>query len=132
MSTPGGRRKLRNSWRAKLRKPSLPRLQAVPESMVKRLGPGLMIIPTALEVDAMIRKIPRGKVCTMAEIRRRLAHWHNADVACALVTGIFLRIVAEAAEEDRAAGSARVTPYWRVVGEDGRLNPKFPGGTAVQ
>ena len=54
------------------------------------------------------------------------------DVTCPLVTGIFLRIVAEATEEDRMAGKSESTPYWRVVGEDGRLNQKFPGGMERQ
>jgi alkylated DNA nucleotide flippase Atl1 len=88
----------------------------------------MMLIPTALEVDGMIRKIPRGQVSTLAEIRKRLARWHDVDVTCPLVTGIFLRIVAEAAEEDRLAGKSEITPYWRVVSKDGRLNAKFPGG----
>jgi alkylated DNA nucleotide flippase Atl1 len=100
--------------------------------MAGRLGHGMMLIPTALEVDAMIRKIPRGQVSTLAQIRKRLARWHNAEVTCPLVTGIFLRIVAEAAEEDRAAGRADITPYWRVVREDGRLIAKFPGGVERQ
>jgi alkylated DNA nucleotide flippase Atl1 len=100
--------------------------------MAKRLGTGMMLIPTALEVDAMVRKIPRGEVRTLAQIRKRLAHWHNVDVTCPLVTGIFLRIVAEAAEEDRQAGRADITPYWRVVRDDGRLNAKFPGGVERQ
>ena len=49
-----------------------------------------------------------------------------------LVTGIFVRIAAEAAEEDAAAGKTEITPYWRVVKEDGSLNPKFPGGVQRQ
>ena len=120
------------SWRAKLHKPVQPRLIPVPDGMAKRLGHGMMLIPTALEVDAMIRKIPRGQVSTLAQVRRRLARWHNVDVTCPLVTGIFLRIVAEAAEEDRGAGRHEITPYWRVVRDDGRLNPKFPGGVEAQ
>jgi hypothetical protein len=80
----------------------------------------------------MIRKIPRGWVATLAEIRARLAHWHHVDVTCPLVTGIFLRIVAEAAEEDRRAGRAHIIGYWRVVGRDEQLNPKFPGGKLEQ
>ena len=122
----------KTSWRAKLHKPMLPKLVAVPEGMAKRLGSGMMLIPTALEMDAMIRKIPRGEVSTLAQIRKRLARWHNADVTCPLVAGIFLRIVAEAAEEDRLTGRPDITPYWRVVGEDGRLNAKFPGGVERQ
>ena len=122
----------RASWLAKLHKPVQPKLVPVPDGMTKRLGHGMMLIPTALEVDAMIRKIPRGQVRTLAQIRQRLATWHNVDVTCPLVSGIFLRIVAEAAEEDRRAGRSDITPYWRVVREDGRLNTKFPGGTEMQ
>lgn len=121
-------RKSKMSWRAKLHKPVLPKLVPVPEGMTKRLGSGLMLIPTALEIDAMIRKIPRGQVSTLSQVRRKLARWHNVDVTCPLVTGIFLRIVAEAAEEDRLAGKQDITPYWRVVREDGRVNGKLPGG----
>ena len=110
----------------------LPKLVSVPDRMAKGLGDGMMLIPTALEVDAMIRKIPRGDVSTLAQIRKRLAHWHNVDVTCPLMTGIFLRIVAEAAEEDRLLGKLDITPYWRIVGEDGKLNAKFPGGVERQ
>ena len=124
--------KSRTSWRAKLHKPVLPKLVPVPEGMTKRLGRGMMLIPTALEVDAMIRKIPRGQVSTLAQLRKRLARWHNVDVTCPLVTGIFLRIVAEAAEEDRLAGKPDIAPYWRVVREDGKMNAKFPGGAETQ
>ena len=124
--------KSKTSWRAKLHKPMRPKLVRVPDGMAKRWGDGIMLIPTALEVDAMIRKIPRGQVCTLAQIRKRLAQWHNVDVTCPLVAGIFLRIVAEAAEEDRLAGKREVTAYWRVVRDDGRLNEKFPGGVEAQ
>lgn len=132
MPSPRAQWKTRISWRAKLHKPMLPKLVCVPDGMAKRLGHGVMLIPTALQVDAMIRKIPCGQVTTLAQIRRRLASWHNADVTCPLVTGIFLRIVAEAAEEDRLAGRTEITPYWRVVGDNGRLNAKFPGGVEAQ
>ena len=39
---------------------------------------------------------------------------------------------AEAAEEDRGAGKKQVTPYWRVVRDDGGMNEKFPGGPTAQ
>ena len=124
--------KPKTSWRAKLQKPMQPKLVPISVAMARRLGRGMMVIPTALEVDAMVRKIPPGQVTTLAEIRRRLARWHRVEVACPLVTGIFLKIVAQAAEEDLIEGREDVTPYWRIVGEDGRLNPKFPGGVALQ
>lgn len=122
----------RTSWRAKLHKPMQPKLVPISDGLAKRLGHGMMVIPTALELDAMIRKIPFGKVSTLAQVRKRLAKWHNVEVACPLVTGIFLKIVAEAAEEDRLEGKSEITPYWRVVRDDGRLNAKLPGGAAAQ
>ncbi|MBU1706610.1 MGMT family protein, partial [bacterium] len=41
-------------------------------------------------------------------------------------------IAAEAAEEDRANGKTRITPYWRVLKSDGSLNEKYPGGVKSQ
>jgi alkylated DNA nucleotide flippase Atl1 len=29
-------------------------------------------------------------------------------------------------------GKKRVTPYWRVIRDDGSLNEKFPGGVKAQ
>jgi hypothetical protein len=124
--------KTKTSWRAKLHKPMQPKLVPISNAMAKRFGHGMMLIPTALQVDAMIRKIPRGQLATLAQIRQRLARWHRVEITCPLVTGIFLRIVAEAAEEDRQAGRPEIAPFWRVVGAAGELNPKFPGGIDEQ
>ena len=35
-------------------------------------------------------------------------------------------------KEDLGAGKEGVAPYWRVVQNDGGLNPKFPGGVEAQ
>lgn len=69
---------------------------------------------------------------TVLQLRGELARKSKVDVACPLTTGIFVRIAAEAAEEERRAGKRLVTPYWRVLNHEGRLNPKFPGGTEAQ
>jgi len=45
---------------------------------------------------------------------------------------MFIRMVAEAAEEDRRAGKKRITPYWRTIKENGDLNEKFPGQARAQ
>ena len=103
----------------------------IPERM-SPFGKGTMLIPTPMLVDELIRKVPKGKLITVGELRRKLASNFATDVACPLTTGIFVRIAAEAAEEDRANGKQRVTPYWRVIKDDGSLNPKFPGGVALQ
>jgi hypothetical protein len=119
------------SWRAKLEKPQEPRLVAVPPKM-SRFGAGMMLIPTPKLIDELIRKIPKGKLATVSELRRKLAADFKADVTCPLTTGIFVRIAAEAAEEDREQGRKRITPYWRVVKDDGSFNPKLPGGVTQQ
>lgn len=75
----------------------------------------------------------RGKqLVTVSAIRSRLARDNRVDTACPLTTGIFVRIAAEAAEEDLRSGRKQVAPYWRVIRDDGSLNEKFPGGTKAQ
>lgn len=64
--------------------------------------------------------------------REKLAQVFKVDVTCPITTGIFVRIAAEAAEEDLRKGKRRVTPYWRVVRDDGSLIDKFPGGVKAQ
>jgi hypothetical protein len=122
----------RTSWREKLEKKQEPKLVDVPPSMQRQLGCGKMLIPRPLDVDALIRTVPRGRLVTVNQIRAQLAAEHAADVTCPLTTGIFIRIASEAAEEDRRAGKSRLTPYWRVLREGGRLNEKFPGGIEAQ
>lgn len=89
-----------------------------------------MLIATPKLIDALVRQIPSGRLATVAQIMARLAKDHKCDSTCPMTTGIFLRIVAEVAEEDSGAGRKQVTPYWRVIKTDGSLNDKFPGGTA--
>ena len=124
--------KTRTSFREKLHKPQAPKIVPVPLKMQKTCGTGTMLIPRPLDVDALIREVPRGRVITMGELRNRLARDAGADTACPLCVGIFVSIAAEAAEEDRAAGRKRITPYWRVVRNDGSMNPKFSGGAEAQ
>ena len=121
----------RTRWREKLEKPQQPKIVNVPPKM-SRFGDGTMLIPTPKLVDDLIRMVPKGKLVTVGELRRKLSKDFGTDVTCPLTTGIFVRIAAEAAEEDRANGKKRITAYWRVVKDDGRLNPKFPGGVAQQ
>ena len=124
--------KTRMSWREKLEKQQEPRIVNIPPKMVKRLGKGKMLIPKPLDVDALIQKVKKGKLVTQNQIREKLAKDYNVNCTCPITTGIFIRIVAEAAEEDLRKGKKQVTPYWRMVGLDGSLNPKFPGGVKKQ
>ena len=121
----------RTRWREKLEKPQEPKVVQIPPKM-SRFGKGTMLIPTPMLVDELIRKVPKGKLITSSELRRKLASDFATNVTCPLTTGIFVRIAAEAAEEDRTNGKRRLTPYWRVVKDDGGLNPKYPGGVDAQ
>ncbi len=115
------------SWRAKLERVLPSHGTIEPGRQGER-----MLIPRPLDVDAAMRSIRKGHVLTMGELRARLASAAGAQTTCPMCTGIFARIAAEAAEEDRRAGRARITPYWRLVRDDGSMNDKFPGGASAQ
>ena len=118
--------KTRKSWREKLETGQEPKVVDDPR------GRGKMLIPRPLDVDALMRRIEKGRLVTVDQIRGRLAKDYGADSTCPLCTGIFLRIAAETAEEDLTRGVKQITPYWRVIKADGSLNEKFPGGVDAQ
>ena len=122
------------TWRQKLEHehPNHGKIVPVPPHMQKAFGKGTMLIPRPRDVEAIMRGVKKGKVILRAQIRRKLAAEGRADSACPLSTGLFIRIVAEAAEEDRRSGKKRVTPYWRTLKDDGSLDAKFPGGVQAQ
>ena len=122
------------SWREKLGNPpkGLPKVVSGSSKWEKRFGGKNVLIATPLLVDELIRKIVRGKLVTIRQIRERLARDFQADSTCPLTTGIFIRIVSEVAEEDLRMGKREITPYWRVVRDDGGLNDKYPGGVEAQ
>lgn len=122
----------KKTWQEKLTGAHPARVVAIPPRMQKRFGKGTMLIPHPLDMDALIRKVPRGKVVTLTKIREQLAHNAGADVTCPMVAGMFVRICAEAAAEQIREGKSRVTPYWRVVRDDGRLLETLPGGPSEQ
>lgn len=84
------------------------------------------------ELDAVIRRIPEGRVATIGALRTSIAQSHKADDADGATVRICLRIVADAAEEERVGGLGRIAPYWRVVNDDGSMLDELPAGIAVQ
>ena len=123
----------RKRWSDKLRdSEGLPKVQKISGKMSKRWGRGTVLIPAPLEVDEMMRKVPRGRLVTINEIRSALARRHNATIGCPLTTGIFAWIAANAAEEQRRQGNQDITPYWRTLKKGGVLNEKYPGGADAQ
>jgi len=125
--------KPRKTWQEKLADDKgLPKVVEITDRMSKRWGTGMVVIPAPREVDEIMRKVPRGKLITVNQIRSLLAQRHGATIGCPITTGIFLNIAARAAEEAAAEGKKDITPYWRTLKSDGSLNEKYPGGVEAQ
>jgi len=119
----------RISWREKLADDKgLPRVCPIDETKSKRWGEGTFVIPAPREVDVLMRRVPKGRLITIDEIRKALAKKHRATIGCPITTGIFAWIAAHAAAEAEADGARRITPYWRTLKTKGEVNPKYPGG----
>ncbi len=118
----------KKTWNEKLANTKdLPRVEFVGDNpeMAKRFGEGNMLIAAPMEYDELMKKVPRGKLITTAQLREVLAKKHKADFTCPLTAGIFVNIAAKAAEERNGVDE---TPYWRTLKKDGELCEKFPNG----
>ena len=123
----------RKSWSEKLKdSKGLPKVEKITGKMSKRWGTGTVVIPAPMEVNEIMRRVSKGKLTTINEIRAVLAKKHGATIGCPITTGIFAWIAANAAEEQRQGGEKGVTPYWRTLKTGGVLNQKYPGGVETQ
>jgi alkylated DNA nucleotide flippase Atl1 len=110
----------------------LPKVVKITGKMSKRWGEGTVLIPAPLEVEALMKKVPTGKLTTINQIRESLAKKHRATIGCPITTGIFAWIAAHAAEQEKEEGKKEIAPYWRTLKTNGSLNPKYPGGAEGQ
>ncbi len=125
--------KPRKSWQEKLAdSKDLPKVQEVTETMSQRWGTGIFVIPAPIEVDEIMKRLPKGKLTTINQIRAILAQKHGVNFACPITSGIFTWVAAHAAEEAAAEGKTDITPYWRTLKSSGELNEKYPGGIEAQ
>jgi len=123
----------KKSWREKLSdSKDLPRVVTLKENAQRHWKGRTMAIPSPMEVNGIMAKVPRGRLLTIDEIRKRIARKHKADIGCPLTCGIFSWIAANAAAEEAAAGKKRITPYWRTLKKGGEINSKYPGGIKHQ
>lgn len=119
----------KKTWREKLEdSKDLPKVCEIDCTKSKRWGTGTFVIPAPLEVDSLMRRVRRGKLTTIDELRKTLARRHKATIACPITTGIFAWISAHAAAETEKSHRSGVTPFWRTLKSGGELNPKYPGG----
>ncbi len=87
-----------------------------------------MLIATPMIIDEYIKQIPKGINVNIKTLRRDLALTYNADTTCPLTTGIFIRIVSEAAYENFLNGDRNITPFWRVVDHESKSASKLACG----
>jgi len=122
----------RKSWQEKLNINRKPEVVGIQKSYAGIPAGAQVLVSTPREVAAFVRRIPAGRFVAPEQVRRRLAAKHNANAACPLATGIFLRIVAEAAWEQIQQGqdASEVTPFWRVIPPRSPLAKKLTCGEA--
>jgi hypothetical protein len=121
----------RKSWQEKLAdNKGFPKVGRIDSKMSKRRGTGTFVIPAPMEVNELMRRVPKGKITTLDQLRKTLARRHGATIACPITTGIFAWISAHAAVEAAQKGQKNSNPYWRTLKTNGELNPKYPGGIA--
>jgi len=119
----------RKTWAEKLADDKgFPKVFPIDTTKSKRWGEGTFVIPAPMEVDALMRRVRKGRLTTIDAMRKVLARRHGATIACPITTGIFAWVAAHAAAE---AGKRKGTPYWRTIKSNGELNPKYPGGIAA-
>lgn len=119
----------KKTWREKLADDKdLPKVVTLKPEAAQRWGAETLAIPAPREVDALMRKIPPGKLATINELRAIIGQRHRAAAGCPVTVGIFAWMAAHAAEEAAGAGETDVTPYWRTLKVKGELNQKYPGG----
>lgn len=98
------------------------------EKSIEKYGGSKMYFAPPLDYDAVMRRVPSGKVITVGDIREYFSAQNNADFTDPITAGIFCSIAAWASfqrKDDK-------TPYWRTLKANGELNPKYPGGVEEQ
>lgn len=100
----------------------------VSENGFADIKPGqMMLLPSARQIDSYIRNMPKGDTIELKALRLALAADRGAEMSCPVVTGIHLRVVAEAAYEELIQGKAlnEITPIWRAIGPETKTLKKL-------
>ncbi|WP_455538835.1 hypothetical protein [Terrisporobacter sp.] len=107
----------------------MPKIKTITdEKSIKKYGGENMYFAPPIDYDKIMKKIPKGMVITVGEIRNYFAKINNVDFTDPITAGIFVSIAAWASEQR----DNNKTPYWRTLKAKGELNPKYPGGVEAQ
>jgi len=119
------------TWMDKVREEKAPQVKRIDKAFADIPPGGVMLIATPKILDTYIREIPKGKSVNLSTIRKDLASEYHAEYTCPITTGIFLRIVSEAAHEEIESGTpiGKVAPFWRAVDENSPLAKKLSFGS---
>src|SRR6267154_567746 len=103
----------RKTWQEKLDNGREPKVVRLKKDFAGVAAGSDLLVSTPREVDTFIRRIPAGRFVDPRQLREKLAAKYSADAACPVSTGIFLRIVGEAAwdEIQRGKDTSQVTPF---------------------
>ena len=119
---------MKPTWLEKLKKKGdLPKVVKLTGKKAQRWGGRTLAIPCPMDVADIMKKVPKGKVITVSDIRKKVAKKYKAEAGCPLTSGIFTWIAANASEEANLG-----IPYWRTLKSGGELNDKYPGGAKHQ
>ncbi|MDO4281712.1 MAG: MGMT family protein [Peptococcaceae bacterium] len=107
----------------------MPKWQTITdEKAIARYGGSRMYFAPPLDYDAVMKRIPAGKLTTTGEIRAYFARHNDADFTEPITAGAFISIAAWASHQR----DHDKTPYWRTLKAKGEINPKYPGGISAQ
>ncbi|HOQ63106.1 MAG TPA: MGMT family protein [Clostridia bacterium] len=107
----------------------MPKFQTITdEASIAKYGGNRMYFAPPIDYDAVMKKVPCGKLVTVGTIREYFALKSGADFTEPITAGVFVSIAAWASHQ-RADDK---TPYWRTLKANGELNEKYPGGAMAQ
>jgi hypothetical protein len=120
------------SWQQKLHPKFQPKRVVLEKAFAGVPKGATLFIGTPLLVKQFIDTIPYGRSIDPTEMRKRFARAYESDAMCPVSTGIFLRIVAEAAWEEIQQGKKidQVTPFWRIIDVHSPLAKKLACGSS--
>ena len=120
----------RKTWTDKLHETKQAKVKRIETDFADIPAGSSMFIATPQIIDGYVKQLKKGAQVNIKTLRKDLALQHGADYTCPVTTGLFLRIVAEAAYENLQQGTpvSKLTPFWRVIEPDSPLAKKLSFG----
>lgn len=120
----------KKTWKEKLNENKSSKIKKIEFAFADIPAGSNMFIATPNIIENYIKNISFGRKLDIKTMRKDLALENGADNTCPVTSGIFLRIVAEAAFEDLQNGKSadEITPFWRIISPDSPLAKKLSFG----